>query len=100
MERKQQVGDCWVVLYSFHIVNRGFEKILVLDSMLGWADPPMVLCMIFALFFGRDGFRSMVLDAMVFRSMVLDASASINMYCNIERNIMKNQGGTPSFGIP
>ncbi len=34
-----------------------------------------------------------------FRSMVLDASACINMYCNIERNIMKNQGVTPSFGI-
>jgi len=26
----------------------------------------MVLCMIFAHGFGRDGFRSMVLDAMVF----------------------------------
>ena len=31
--------------------------------------------------------------------MVLDASACINMYCNIERNIMKNQAGSPSFGI-
>jgi len=41
----------------------------------------------------------MVLDAMVFRSMVLDASACINMYCNIERNIMKNQAGSPSFAI-
>jgi len=41
------------------------------------------------MFFGRDGFRFMVLDAMVFQSMVLDASACINMYCNIERNIMK-----------
>jgi len=42
----------------------------------------------------------MVLDAMVFRSMVLDASACINMYCNIERNIiMKNQAGSPGFGI-
>ena len=41
----------------------------------------------------------MVLDAMVFRSMVLDASACINMYCNIERNIMKNQVGSPGFGI-
>jgi len=51
------------------------------------------------MFFGCDGFRSMVLDAMVFRSMVLDASACINMYCNIERNIMKNQDGSPSFGI-
>ena len=39
--------------------------------------------------FGRDGFRS----------MVLNASACINMYCNIERNIMKNQDGSPSFGI-
>ena len=51
------------------------------------------------MFFGRDGFRSMVLDTMVFRSMVLDASACINMYCNIERNIMKNQAGSPGFGI-
>jgi len=59
----------------------------------------MVLCMILAHVFGRDGFRSMVLDAMVFRSMVLDASACINMYYNIERNIMKNQAGSLSFGI-
>ena len=51
------------------------------------------------MFFGRDGFRSMVLDAMVFRSMVLDASACINMYCYIERNIIKNQVGSPDFGI-
>ena len=51
------------------------------------------------MFFGRDGFRCMVLDAMVFRSMVLDASACINMYCNIERNIMKNQAGSPGFVI-
>ncbi len=74
-------------------------KILVLVPILGWEDPPMVLCMIFAHFFwtrwfsvhgfGRDGFRS----------MVLDASACINMYCNIERNIMKNQAGSPGFGI-
>jgi len=41
----------------------------------------------------------MVLDAMVFQSMVLDASTCINMYCNIERNIMKNQAGSPGFGI-
>ena len=39
--------------------------------------------------FGCDGFQS----------MVLDASAFINRYCNIERNIMKNQVGSPSFGI-
>ena len=48
----------------------GFEavprKFLVLDPTLGWADPPMVLCMIFAPVFGHDGFWSMVLDAMVF----------------------------------
>jgi len=68
----------------------------------------MVLCMIFAHDFwtrwfsihgiGRDGFRSMVLDAMVFQSMVLDASTCINMYCNIERNIMKNQTSSPILG--
>ena len=75
------------------------QKILVLDPMLGWADPPMVLCMIFTHVFGCDGLWSMVLDAMVFRSMVLDASACINMYCNIERNIMKNQDANPGFGI-
>jgi len=31
--------------------------------------------------------------------MVLDASTCINMYCNIERNIMKNQASSPGFGI-
>jgi len=41
------------------------QKILVLDPMLSWVDPPMVLCMIFAHVFGRDGFRSMVLDTML-----------------------------------
>ena len=49
----------------------------------------MVLCMVFAHGFGCDGFRS----------MVLDASTCIYMYCNIERNIMKNQSGSPGFGI-
>ena len=44
--------------------------------------------MIFAHGFGCDGFQS----------MVLDSSACINMYCNIERNIMKNQAGSPSLG--
>jgi len=29
--------------------------------------------------------------------MVLDASTCINMYCNIERNIMKNQAGSPGL---
>ena len=38
--------------------------------------------------FGRDGFQSMVLDAL----------ACINMYYNIERNIMKNQAGSLGFG--
>jgi len=65
------------------------QKILVLETMLGWANPPMVLCMIFAHVFGCDGFRS----------KVLDASVCINMYYNIDRNIMKNQAGSPSFGI-
>ena len=31
--------------------------------------------------------------------MVLDASTCINMYCNIERNIIKNQAGSSNFGI-
>jgi len=61
----------------------------VLEPLLSWEDPPMVLCMIFEHVFGRDGFRSMVWDAL----------ARINMYYNIERNIMKNQAGSPSFGI-
>ena len=47
-------------------VGGSTPKILVLDPMLGWADLPMVLCMIFAHGFGRDGFWSMVLDVMVF----------------------------------
>jgi len=34
-----------------------------------------------------------------FRSMVLDASACINMYCNIEMNIMKNQAGSRGFVV-
>ena len=34
-----------------------------------------------------------------FWSMVLDASTCINMYHNIERNIMKNQAGSPGFWI-
>ena len=74
-------------------------KILVLDHMLGWADPPMVLCMIFAHVFWTRWFsvHGIVRDG--FRSMVLDASACINMYCNIERKIMKNQAGSPGFGI-
>jgi len=41
------------------------------------------------MFFGCDGFRS----------MVLDASTCINIYCNIERKIMKNQAGILGFGI-
>ena len=39
--------------------------------------------------FGCDGFWSMILDAL----------ACINMYCNIEMNIMKNQAGSLGFGI-
>jgi hypothetical protein len=66
----------------------------------------MVLCMVFAHGFGRDGFLvhgfgffgGFGRDG--FRSMVLDGCfACINMYCNIERNIMKNQAGSPGFGI-
>ena len=59
----------------------------------------MVFCMIFTHVFGHDDFCSMVLDMMVFWSMGLDASACINMYYNMERNIMRNQAGSPGFGI-
>ena len=49
----------------------------------------MVFCMVLAHGFGCDGFRY----------MILDASACINMHCNIERKIMKNRAGSPSFVI-
>ena len=51
------------------------------------------------MFFGRDGFMVHGIGRDGFRSMVLDVSACINMYYNIERNIMKNQAGSPGFGI-
>ena len=47
----------------------------------------MVFCMVYAHGFGRDGFQSMVLDAL----------ACINIYCNIERTIMKNQSRSLGF---
>ena len=50
------------------------------------------------MFFGRDGFSVHGIGRDGFRSMVLDASACTNMYCNIERNIMKNQVGSPGLG--
>jgi len=51
------------------------------------------------MFSGHDGFSVHGIGFDGFRSMVLDALACINMYYNIERNIMKNQAGSPSFGI-
>ena len=57
-----------------------------LDPILGWANLPMFFSVHG---FGRDGFPS----------MVLDASACINMYCNIEWNIMKHQAGSLGFEI-
>ena len=65
------------------------ENFVFLDPILGWADLPMVLCIFSHMVFGHDGFRS----------MVLDASTCINMYYNIEMNIMKNQADSPGFGI-
>ena len=49
----------------------------------------MVLCIVLVDGFGRDGFRS----------MVLDASPCINMYYKIKRNIKKNQSGSLGFWI-
>ena len=51
------------------------------------------------MFFGCDGFLVHGIGRAGFQSMVLDASTCINMYYNIERNIMKNQAGSPSFQI-
>jgi len=75
------------------------QKILVLDPMLGWADPPMVLCMIFAHVFWTQWFPIHGIGCDGFQSMVLDASACINMYYNIEMKIMKNKAGSPGFRI-
>ena len=66
--------------------------------MLGWAEPPMVLCVIFAHVFWTRWFSVHSIGCDGFQSMVLDASACINMYYNIERNIMKNQAGSLGFG--
>ena len=49
------------------------ENFFFLDPILGWADLPMVLCVIFTHGFGCDGFWSMVLDVMVFGPWFLDA---------------------------
>ena len=59
----------------------------------------MVLCMIFCTWFWMRWFSVHCFGRNGFRFMVLDASACINMYCNIDRNIMKNQAGSPGFGI-
>ena len=55
--------------------------------------------MIFGPWFWTRWFSVHGIGSMVFWSMVLDASACINMYCNIERNIMKNQAGSLGFWI-
>jgi len=75
------------------------RKFLVLDPILGWEDPLMVLCKIFVHVFWTQRFSVHGIGHNGFRSMVLDSLACINMYCNIERNIMKNQAGSPSFDI-
>ena len=56
-----------------------------LDPILGWANLPMVFGPWFwTRWFSVHG---------------IGCSACINMYCNIERNIMKNQAGSPGFEI-
>jgi len=59
----------------------------------------MVLCMIFAHVFWMRWFSAHGIGHDGFQSMLLDALACIYMYYNIERNIMKNQASSPSFGI-
>ena len=75
------------------------RKFLFLDPILGWVDLPMVLCMMFCTWFWMRWFSVHGFGCDGFWSMVLDASACINIYCNIERNIMKNQAGSHDFGI-
>jgi len=64
----------------------------------------------FAHGFGHDGFLPMVFCTFVqgnydyIQSKVnglgfMNASVCIYMHCNIERNTMKNQSGSPGFGI-
>ena len=65
------------------------RKILVLDPMLGWADPPMVLCMIFAHVFWTRWFLVHGIGCF----------GMYKYYYNIEWNIIKNQAGSPGFGI-
>jgi len=84
------------VLIVYRGGHRGFEgyraapqKILFFGPYIRLGRPTYCFVHFFAHGFGHDGFRS----------MVLDASTCINMYCNIERNIMKNQAGSPGFGI-
>ena len=57
----------------------------------------MVLCMTFTHVFWMQWFLFHGFRRESFRSMVLDALICINMYCNIEMNIMKNQAGSPGF---
>ena len=75
------------------------REILFLDPILGWVNLPMVLYMIFRTWFWTRWFSVHGFGRNGFQSMVLDASACINMYCNIERNIMKNQVGSLGLGI-
>ena len=55
--------------------------------------------MIFALFFWTRWFSVHGFGHDGFLFMVMDASTCINIYYNIERNIMKNQTSSPCFGI-
>jgi len=59
----------------------------------------MVLCMTFAHVLWKRWFSVHGIGWNGFWSMVLDALACINMYYNIEMKIMKNQTGSPGFGI-
>ena len=87
VERKQQVGECWVCVILFpRLVMRGGvtgggdsppmyivsgttggsqggrqypgKNLLVL--IFRWADPPMVFCMGLHMVLGHDGFRPLV----------------------------------------
>ena len=70
----------------------------------------MVLCMDLHMVLGHDGFRPLVFcrsnqgnyDYVLIQGYgmgFMNASTSIYMYCNNERNIMKNKFNSPDFWI-
>ena len=60
MERKQQVGECWVCVILFLGASRQYPGKFLFKPYIRWADLAIVLCVHFAHGFGHDGFLPMV----------------------------------------